>query len=68
LLRGLARRPQDQVSHAVIAAAAVSVLPGWARRELRLPNPPLLDRAVVVPVARLWCSGLRWALRGGTPG
>lgn len=68
LLRGLARRPQDQASHAVIAAAAVSVLPGWARRELRLPNPPLFDRAVVVPVARLWCSGLRWALRPATTG
>jgi uncharacterized protein (DUF2236 family) len=66
LFRGLARRPQDQVSHAVIAAAAVSVLPGWARSELRIPNPPLFDQVVVAPAARLWCEGLRWALRGGT--
>jgi uncharacterized protein (DUF2236 family) len=64
LFRGLARRPQDQASHAVIAAAATSVLPWWARRELRIPNPPLFDRTVVAPLARLWCGGLRWALRG----
>jgi uncharacterized protein (DUF2236 family) len=66
LFRGLARRPQDQVSHTVIAAAAVSVLPGWARGELRIPNPPLFDQAVVAPAAHLWCAGLRWALRSGT--
>jgi len=68
VLRGLGGRPQDQANHAVIAAAGVSVLPAWARRELRLPNPPLLDRAAVTPVAQLWCRGLRWALRSGTKG
>jgi uncharacterized protein (DUF2236 family) len=68
LFRGLARRPVDQASHAVIVAAATSVLPGWARRELRIPNPPLFDRTVVAPVARLWCGGLRWALGGGAKG
>jgi len=68
LFRGLSRRPQDQASHAVIVGAAVSVLPGWARRELRIPNPPLFDRAVVDPAARLWCAGLRWALSGSARG
>jgi uncharacterized protein (DUF2236 family) len=68
LFRGLARRPLDQAAHAVVVAAAVSVLPGWARKELRIPNPPLFDQTVVVPAARLWCAGLRWALRGGSGG
>jgi uncharacterized protein (DUF2236 family) len=67
LFRGLARRPQDRASHTIVVAAAVSVLPGWARAALRIPNPPLFDQTVVVPVTRLWCGGLRWALSGGNP-
>ena len=62
LLRGVARTPGDRAAYTVIAAAAVSVLPGWARRELRIPRPPLLDAAVVVPVAQIFCAGLRWAV------
>lgn len=61
LLRGVARKPGDRVVYAVIAAAAVSILPGWARRELRIPRPPLVDAAVVVPAASALCAGLRWA-------
>lgn len=62
LLRGVARSPDDRAVYAVIAAAAVSLLPAWARRELRLPAPPLVDALVVTPVARAFCSGLRWAV------
>lgn len=62
LLRGVARTPDDRAVYAVIAVAAVSLLPGWARRELRLPAPPLVDALVVTPVARAFCSGLRWAV------
>jgi uncharacterized protein (DUF2236 family) len=61
LLRGVARRPGDRAAYTVIAAAAVSVLPGWARRELRIPRLPLVDAAVVIPVAQVFCAGLRWA-------
>jgi uncharacterized protein (DUF2236 family) len=63
LLRGVARRPEDRAVHALIAAAAVSVLPGWARAELRIPKIPLADDVVVTPLARTFCAGLRWAVR-----
>lgn len=62
LLRGVARRPGDRAVYTVIAAAAVSILPGWARRELRIPRPPLVDAALVTPVAQAFCAGLRWAV------
>jgi uncharacterized protein (DUF2236 family) len=66
LLRGVSRRPEDRAVYAVIAACAVSLLPAWARAELRLPNPPLVDRLVVVPIGRIVSAGLRWAV--GLPG
>jgi uncharacterized protein (DUF2236 family) len=62
LRRGVARKPEDRAVYAVIVAAAVSLLPRWARAELRLPHPPLVDRAAVVPTARALCAGLRWAV------
>jgi len=62
LLRGVARRPEDRAVYAVLAGAAVGLLPPWARRELRLPSPPLVDAVVVTPVARALCTGLRWAV------
>lgn len=62
LLRGVARRPEQQAVHACIAAAAVGLLPAWARRELRLPAPPLVDLVVVRPAAWTLCHGLRWAI------
>lgn len=62
LLRGVARRPGHRAAYTVIAAAAVSILPGWARSGLRIPCPPLVDAAVVTPVAQAFCAGLRWAV------
>ncbi len=62
LLRGVARRPEDRAVYAVVVAAAVSLLPRWARAELRLPHPPVVDGAVVVPLGRALCAGLRWAV------
>lgn len=62
LLQGVARRPDDQLVHALIAAAAVSVLPHWARRRLEIPSLPLLD-AATLPVIRALCAGLRWAVQ-----
>jgi uncharacterized protein (DUF2236 family) len=67
LLRGVARRPEDRLTYAVIAAAAVSLLPVWARTELGLPNPPLADALVVTPVAQVMCAALRWAITGAAP-
>jgi uncharacterized protein (DUF2236 family) len=62
LLRGVARRLDDRAVHAVLVAAAVSLLPGWARQELQLPAPPLVDELVVRPLARALCAGLRLAV------
>ena len=65
LLRGVGRRPEDRLVYAVLAGAAVSLLPGWARLQLRIPAPPIFDPLLAVPVARAMSSGLRWAVNGG---
>jgi uncharacterized protein (DUF2236 family) len=62
LARGPGRRTEDRALYAVLFAGAVSVLPGWARAELKIPSPPLFDRAVVVPVAHSCCAVLRWGV------
>jgi len=67
LRRGVGRRVEDRVVYNVICAAAVGVLPGWARDDLRLPSPPLVDAAVVEPVARTLCAGIRWAITPPRP-
>ena len=36
LVRGVARRPAERAVYSLVLAAAVGVLPGWARRELGL--------------------------------
>lgn len=54
----LALRP----AYAIIAGAAVGLLPGWARHMLRLPSPPGSDRLVVRPTAKTLLLGLGWAL------
>jgi uncharacterized protein (DUF2236 family) len=62
LLRGVARRPEDRLVYALLVDAAVGLLPLWARRELELPNLPLFGVAGV-PMIRLLCAGLRWAVQ-----
>lgn len=56
----LAARP----AYAVIAPAAVGLLPGWARRELWLPLLPGVDPVVVRPAARVLLRTLSWAVAG----
>lgn len=63
LLRGVAKRPNDRLVHGVIGAAAISILPSWARAELGIGSIPLADDLVVTPMARSLCTALRWALR-----
>jgi uncharacterized protein (DUF2236 family) len=48
--------------YAVLAAAATSLLPGWARRPLYLPRLPLTETAVVRPAAHAVIHGIRWAI------
>jgi len=45
----------------VLAAAAVSLMPGWARRPLRLPHLPVTEAAVVRPAGHAMVHAIRWA-------
>ena len=56
-LPALARPP-----YAVLAAAAVSLLPGWARRPLRLPRLPATEAALVRPAGHAMAHAIRWAI------
>jgi uncharacterized protein (DUF2236 family) len=50
-------------AYGVLAAAAVSLLPGWARRPLRLPpRLPVAERALVRPAGNALVQVIRWAI------
>jgi uncharacterized protein (DUF2236 family) len=51
-----------RVPYGVLAAAATSLLPGWARRPLYLPRLPLTETALVRPAAHAVIRGIRWSL------
>jgi uncharacterized protein (DUF2236 family) len=55
-LPALARAP-----YGVLAAAAVSLLPGWARRPLRLPRLPVTETVLVRPAGHAMVRAIRWA-------
>jgi uncharacterized protein (DUF2236 family) len=59
-------------AYGVLTAAAVGLLPAFARAELRLPAPPLADPLVVRPAARALLGVLGWAMgppaHGADPG
>jgi uncharacterized protein (DUF2236 family) len=63
LLRGVAKRPNDRAVYGCIVAAALTVLPRWARAELHIPAPPLMDELVVAPAARAVLGALRWTIK-----
>jgi len=48
--------------YAVLSAAAIALLPWWARLSLWLPVTPVADAVVVKPSARALVDVLRWAL------
>ena len=47
--------------YGLLAAAAVSLLPGWARWPLRLPHLPGAEAAVVRPAGQAVVQAIRWA-------
>ncbi len=47
--------------YAVLAAAAVSLLPGWARRPLLLPRLPVTEAVLVRPAGHAMVQAIRWA-------
>ncbi len=54
--------PVARVPYSLIGAAAVALLPAWARAELRLPYLPLTERAFVRPIGSVIASTIRWAI------
>jgi uncharacterized protein (DUF2236 family) len=61
-LPALARPP-----YAMLAAAAVSLLPGWARRPLRLPRLPVTEAALIRPAGHAMVQAIRWAITPPPP-
>ena len=55
-LPAVARAP-----YGMLAAAAVSLLPGWARRPLRLPRLPVTETVLVRPAGHAMVRAIRWA-------
>jgi len=50
-----------------LAAAAVSLLPPWARRELGLPSLPRAEAVLVRPAGQLAVNAIRWSLPARRP-
>jgi uncharacterized protein (DUF2236 family) len=48
-------------AYGVLAAAAVSLLPGWSRRLLRLPRLPVTETLLVRPAGQAMVQAIRWA-------
>ena len=53
--------------YGVLAAAATSLLPGWARRPLYLPRLPITETALVRPAGHAVIHAIRWALTPPAP-
>jgi uncharacterized protein (DUF2236 family) len=61
-LPAIARPP-----YTVLAAAAVSLLPGWARGLLHLPRLPVTEAALVRPAGHALVHAIRWAMASPRP-
>jgi uncharacterized protein (DUF2236 family) len=62
VLRGVRRLPHEVAAYSLLVAAAVGILPPWARRQLRLPTLPLVDRLAVGPAASVFSAATRWVV------
>lgn len=54
-------------AYGVLTAAAISLLPVWARLPLRLPWLPVSEKIVVQPAGRVLVNTLRWAMAPSAP-
>ena len=61
-LPAVARAP-----YGVLAASAVSLLPGWARRPLRLPRLPVTETVLVRSAGHAMVRAIRWATSAPPP-
>ncbi len=62
VLRGVPASPPRRLAYSTLMAAAVGILPSWARRQLEITTVPLSDALVVRPVATVLCSSIRLAV------
>jgi len=53
--------------YGVLAAAAVSLLPGWARRPLYLPRLPVTETVLVRPAGHVMVHAIQWAITAPRP-
>jgi uncharacterized protein (DUF2236 family) len=53
-----------RIPYSLIAAAAIAILPTWARADFRLPYLPVTEQLVVKPIGQLISSTIRWATSG----
>jgi len=53
--------------YGMLAAAAVSLLPGWARQLLRLPRLPVTETLLVRPAGQAMIQAIRWATSARRP-
>ncbi len=66
----LLRPPLPAVARApygVLAAAAVSLLPEWARRPLRLPRLPVTETVLIRPAGHAMTQAIRWVTTAPRP-
>jgi uncharacterized protein (DUF2236 family) len=66
----LLRPPLPVIARApygVLAAAAVSLLPGWARRPLYLPRLPVTETVLVRPAGHVMVHAIQWAITRPRP-
>ena len=63
LLRGVAEQLSERAAYSLLLAAAIGVLPGWARQELGLsvagPVDLLIETVAVTPLVRVFNAVLR---------
>jgi uncharacterized protein (DUF2236 family) len=53
--------------YGLLASAAVSLLPGWARRPLYLPTLPVAEAALIRPAGHAMTHLIRWATTAPRP-
>jgi uncharacterized protein (DUF2236 family) len=51
----------SRIPYSLISAAAIALLPVWARVELRVPYLPVAEKFVVKPIGHFVASTIRWA-------
>ncbi len=54
-------------AYGLLSAAAISLLPVWARIPLRLPWLPVSERVLVAPAGNVLVNTLRWAMAPSAP-